>query len=212
MRSVFAKLAFVHDEDGVRLLNGGEAMGDKDRGGASDHAGQRKPNAKFSVGIDRRGSLIENEDAGVVRKGAGEADELFLTSGERSPALANRLGELEWKRADKVAHVDLIGSTLQALIRNPLRAEANVVRDGAGEEERILQYDTEAVAKDLQVVLAHVHAVNQDAAALNVIEAHHQAGNGCLARAGVADNGGGLVRLDSKADAAEDPFDVGEGA
>ena len=45
---------------------------------------------------------------------------------------------------------------------------------------------------------------------MDVVEAHHQAGDGGLAGAGVADDGCGLVGIDDEADAAEDPFDVGE--
>ena len=54
----------------------------------------------------------------------------------------------------------------------------------------------------VQVLLADVDAVDEDAAALDVVEAHHQAGDGGLAGAGVADDGGGLVGLDGEADAA----------
>ena len=68
------------------------------------------------------------------------------------------------------------------------------------------------LAEFLQVLLAHVHAVHEDAAALNVVEAHHQAGDGGLACAGVADDGHGLVGFDDEADAAEDPFNVSVGA
>ena len=63
----------------------------------------------------------------------------------------------------------------------------------------------------VEILLAHVDAVDEHLAALDVVEAHHQASDGGLAGAGVADDGGGLVGLDGEGDAAEDPFDVGEG-
>ena len=131
-----------------------------------------------------------------------------------SVAPRSRTGSANLQRqgADEVADVDLVGGALEAFVGDPRGAEADVVGDGAGEEEWILQDDAEALAKFVQILLAHVDAVDQNAAALDVVEAHHQAGDGGLARAGVADDGGGLVRLDDEADAAEDPFDVGEGA
>ena len=60
-----------------------------------------------------------------------------------------------------------------------------------------------------EILLAHIDAIDENAASLNVVEAHHQADDGGLARAGMADDGGGLVGLDGEADAAEDPLDVG---
>ena len=75
-----------------------------------------------------------------------------------------------------------------------------------------MQDYAEALAKELEVLLAHVDTVDKNAAALDVVEAHHQAGDGGLAGAGVADDGGGLIGFDGEADAHEDPFDVGVAA
>jgi hypothetical protein len=41
-------------------------------------------------------------------------------------------------------------------------AEADVVGDGAGEEEGVLQDDAEALAEVLEVLLADVDAVDED--------------------------------------------------
>ncbi len=171
----------------------------------------RRTRSSVSVSTER-GGLVEDEDAGVVGKGAGEADELLLAGGEGRAAFAHGFGEFERQGADEVADVDLVAGALEALVGDPFRAEADVVGDGAGEEEGVLQDDAEAAAKPGEVLFADVDAVDQDAAALDVVEAHHQAGDGGLAGAGVADDGGGLVGFDDEADAAEYPFDVGEGA
>src|ERR1700692_4966369 len=56
--------------------------------------------------------------------------------------------------ADEVADVDLVGGLLHGFVGNPVRPEADVVRDGAGEEEGILQDDAEALAQGLAVLLA----------------------------------------------------------
>ena len=93
MGALFAKLAFMHDEDGVGALNGGEAVRDEDGGAARDHAREREADAEFGVGIDGAGGLVEDEDAGAMGEGAGEADELLLTGGERGAAFADWLVE-----------------------------------------------------------------------------------------------------------------------
>ena len=46
-----------------------------------------------------------------------------------------------------------------------------------------------------EILLAHVDAIDEDLTALDVVEAHHQRGEGGFAGAGVADDGGGLVRV-----------------
>ncbi len=90
-----------------------------------------------------------------------------------------------------------------------LGAEADVVGDGAGEEEGILKDDAEALAERGEVLLADVDAIDEHLAVLDVVEAHHEGGDGGLAGAGVADDGGGLAGFDGEGDAAEDPLDGG---
>src|SRR5258708_22262682 len=155
MGAALAKVSFVHDEDGVRALDRREAVRDEDGGSAGDHAREREAHAKFGVGIDRGGGLVENEDSGIVGEGAGEADELLLAGGECCAALAYRFGELLRQGADEVADVDFVAGTLETLVGNPCRPEADVVGDGASEEERVLQDDAEALAEFLQILLAH---------------------------------------------------------
>ncbi len=75
-----------------------------------------------------------------------------------------------------------------------------------------MQDDSETLAEFLQILFADVDTVDKDGAALDVVEAHHQAGDGGFACAGVADDGCSLVGFDDEADAAKNPLDVGEGA
>jgi hypothetical protein len=52
VRAVLTELAFVHDEDGVGALHGGEAVCDDDRGAAGYHAVERGADADLGVGVD----------------------------------------------------------------------------------------------------------------------------------------------------------------
>ena len=60
-----------------------------DGGAAFDHAAERFADAELGFGIDAGGGFVEDEDARVVRQGAGEADELLLAGGEAAAALAH---------------------------------------------------------------------------------------------------------------------------
>ncbi len=92
-----------------------------------------------------------------------------------------------------------------------LVAEADVFGQRAGEEERILQDDGEVLAERVQIVLAQVDAVDQNLAGGDVVEAHHQAGEGGFAGAGVAYDGDRLAGLDGEGDVFQNPFDAGDG-
>ena len=93
MRAVLAELAFVHDEDGVRALHGGEAVRDDDRGAAGNHAVERGADADLGLGVDGGSGFVEDEDARSMGEGAGEVDELLLAGGEAGAALAQRFVE-----------------------------------------------------------------------------------------------------------------------
>ena len=210
MGAALAELALVHDEDGVGGLNGAEAVGDEDAGAAGDHAGEGEADAVFGVGVDGAGGLVEDEDGGRVGEGAGEADELLLAGGEGGAAFADGLVEAGREGADEVGDVDFFGGVLDVFVGDPAGAEADVVGDGAGEEERVLEDDAEAAAEGGEVLFADVDAVDENLAVLDVVEAHHEGDDGGLAGSGVADDGGGFAGGDGEGDAAEDPFDVGE--
>ena len=63
----------------------------------------------------------------------------------------------------------------------------------------------------VQILLAQIDAVDQNLPGGDVVEAHHQAGEGGFAGAGVADDGDRLPRLDGEGDIFENPFDAGNG-
>ena len=75
---------------------------------------------------------------GVVGEGAGEGDELLLAGGKgRRRARGTGLEEREGEGADELAYVDLVGCFFKALVCDAGGAEADVVGDGAGEEEGV---------------------------------------------------------------------------
>ena len=106
-----------------------------------------------------------------------------ITRVEASAIVADELGRLRDLR--RVAHL-VVGGVLFAV--------ADVLRDGAGEEDRLLRHEADLRAQLLLRHLAHVHAVHQDAAAVDVVEARNQVDQGGLARAGAADDRGHLAR------------------
>ena len=144
-------------------------------------------------------------------QGPGEVDQLFLPGGKAIAALAQRFIEPLGQSTDKVAHVHLIGRSLHPLVRNPVRAQANVFGDGSGEKERILQHYPEIAPQLRDIMFADIHSIDQDISALNLVEAHHQPDDGGLAGAGVTYNRRCLVRLDGERYILENPLHFGCG-
>ena len=75
-------------------------------------------------------------------------------------------------------------------------------------QERILQHDAELAAQVVQIYFANVDAVEQNLAALNVVEAQQQLNDRGLAGAGVADDGERLAGFDAEGNVAQDPIFV----
>ena len=107
-----------------------------------------------------------------MRQRAGERDQLLLSGGERRAALADFFFEALRQGADEVGQVHIFGGFLDVLVRDPLRAQANVALDRSGKQKRILQHHAEAAAKFGQVHFLYVDAVDSDRAFLHVVEAH----------------------------------------
>ena len=89
-------------------------------------------------------------------------------------------------------------------------AEANVFGDCSGEEERVLKNNGEVAAERGEILLAQVDAVEENGACGHIVEAHHQAGQGGFAGAGMAHDGDGLAGLDGEGDIFQNPLDVGD--
>ena len=73
--------ALVHHEDAVRLLHGGEAMGDDQRRPAFMTL-QRTLNQGLVLGIERARRLVEQQDRRVLEDGAGDGEPLALAARE----------------------------------------------------------------------------------------------------------------------------------
>ena len=66
--------------------------------------------------------------------------------------------------------------------RHVVALEREVAGDRAGEQEHVLQHDADVAAQRREIPVAHVDAVDQDAAALHVVDAVEQLDHRRLAR------------------------------
>src|ERR1700730_13117674 len=100
------------------------------------------------------------------------------------------------------------GSPADALVGDVFAPQADVALNRAGEEKDVLQDYGEVLSQRLQVPIAHVNAVQQDATFLYIVETHQQVRDGGLAGPGVTDQRYGLPGRDSERNIFQNPVVV----
>ena len=79
----------VHQDDPVGGGDGGRPVGNYYRRLARPGFGQCPHHLQLAGGVDGRGGVVEDEDAGVGQQGPGQGDALALPAREREAALAD---------------------------------------------------------------------------------------------------------------------------
>src|SRR5260221_1248107 len=123
------------------MLNGAEAMRDDKRGAAAEEAVEGIADLQLGFGVHAGGGFIKDEEARIVREGAGEIDELALADGERGAALVDAGADAFGERFDEIGETDFADGIFHSGAVDVRTAEADVGFDGAGEEEGILEDD-----------------------------------------------------------------------
>src|SRR5690625_4488310 len=128
----------LHDEDPVGDLDGGQAVGDDDRGPALEHRGQGILHQPLRGDVEVRGRLVEDDDVRVGEEDAREGHELALPRTQPPAPLLHIRGVAVRQSADVGVEAHRAGCGEDVLVSGVRVADADVVGDGAGEEERLL--------------------------------------------------------------------------
>src|SRR5690606_19614907 len=78
VRAVLHDPPLVEDQDTVRVADGGEAVGDDERGAAFEEPGQRLLHERLALGVERRGGLVEEQQRRILQERPGDGDALAL--------------------------------------------------------------------------------------------------------------------------------------
>ena len=102
------------------------------------------------------------------------------------------------KTDDEIVSVGVLRRRDDVFHRRIQTAVANVLGDGAGKQQRLLQYEAELVAQRLERDLPQVHTVEQHTSGDRIVKPWNQADERRLPGAGLADDGNHLtgVRLE----------------
>ena len=185
----FYDVAVLHVEDQVGIGDGGQAVRDDKRRPPAQQVLHRLADLDLGAGVDRGGRLVQDQHGGVAAEDARDREQLPLPDRDlfgvavEWGVVSPRQGADEKIRARRLCGGD------DLLARRVGSAVGNVVGDRPLKEARILEHHAEGAAQVGTGHLADVPAVQQDLAAVRVVEAHQQVDKRGLARAGAAHHG-----------------------
>ena len=126
--------AALHQDDAVRVLYAGHALGDDDLGGLWDKLAEALADQGVGLGVNRAGGVVQDEDLGLFEQGPGNAKALLLAAGYIGSALLDPGVVLIRKLLDKFVGLGQLTGLYELLVRGVRIAPAQVVLDGSGEK------------------------------------------------------------------------------
>ena len=161
----------------------------------------RRPNASRIISsefaVERRGGLVEQQQRRVLEERARDGDALALAAGEFHAALADDGAHAGRQLFDEVAARR--DRSFEHLVVGRVRpAVADVLHDRAMEHRNVLRHDADGLAQAVLRDARDVLPVDQNAAALHVVEALQQREQRRLAAAGMADQADALARPEAE--------------
>src|SRR5699024_4862369 len=121
------------------------------------------------------GGVVQDQNFRLVQKSAGDAQALLLAAGYIGSALLDPGVISIRKTVDELIRTGLAAGFLTSLQGGILLSPAQVIQDGAGEEDIFLQNYAHLIPKGLQIIGADVLSAHADAACAHVVQAADQA-------------------------------------
>ena len=139
----------------------------------------------LGLGIQRRGSLIQNQQRGVLEQCAGNCQTLALAAGKQHAVLANLSVQALWQLLDKVHRVSITGGFFDVGTRGTRQITVgNVVGHGIAEQGHMLSHLGDMTAQVKQTVILNFNAIEQNFARSVMIETRNQVSQCRLATTG----------------------------
>ena len=204
MRPLLPNLAVYQDDDPVGIPDRGEAVGDDQRGPPLHERLQGVLDLDLRLRIEGGGRLVQDQDRGILEKGASDGDPLALAAGELRSLLADE-GVVALRQAhDEVMGVGGLRRGDDLLFGPSDVAVGDVVADRIVEEDRLLGHDGDLPPERLDGDRADVLPVDEDRPLRDVVETGDQVDERRFSPAAHPHEGDHLAGPDLKADVPED--------
>src|SRR5690625_311612 len=193
----------VDDDDPVRIADGGEAVGDHERGTPPGQFGQRQLDLPFGLRIEGRCRLVKDENGRVLQEDTGNRQALLLAAREPHTSFTDDGIESQRQALQQVVKLRLAGRIQDLGLRCIQSPVGDVLPDGPGEEEDVLLDDADLTPQRGKSHVANVGAVDGDPALIYLVETGQQRTDRGLPRPGGPYESHGLVRTDGQVDVLE---------
>src|SRR5262249_7982109 len=170
-RSVF------DDEDAVSIDDGVQAMCDHDRRSPLAEVLDRALNLTLGLRIERSRRLVEQDDRRVLEQGARDGDALALAAGDLQAVLTDLRFIPARERRDEVVRVSGLGGGDDLGLARTQTSERDILAHRAAKQENILPDIGDLAAQRAARYRRNVLSVDDDGAAVDVIEAQDQIEN-----------------------------------
>ena len=195
--------ALIQDHDPVGQVQRRPAVRDDQRGAAPHDLPQRGVDLGLQARVDGRGRVVEQQQPGIGDQRPGQRHPLPLAAGESKALLADHGVVALGQPGDELVRLGRLGRGDDLLVGRVRPAVGDVGPDRVGEQEAVLHDQADRGAQRVAGHVGDVVPADADRAGLRVVEAGQQQGQGGLARAGRADHGDRLARLDAERKAAQ---------
>eukprot|EP01139_Manchomonas_bermudensis_P019579 Amastigsp_a676973_61.p2 type:complete len:755 gc:universal Amastigsp_a676973_61:2472-208(-) len=211
VRALLDNTPLVDDDDKVCVPDRREPMRDDERRAPAglDHSIDCLLDQMLALRVERRGCLVEEQQPRVEHECPRNRDALPLPAAETHTALADKGVVAVRKRENGLVDVRLLGRAHNVLVAQLcVCTVGNVVADRARKQRRVLRNNADRAPQPAEVQLAHIDAVDENRARVDVVEPQNRAHDSALAAAAWAHNSNHLPGAERQRKVVED-LDIG---
>ena len=203
MRAALDDAAVFEDHDGVGVADGGQAVRDHKRGAATHDAVHTALDELFGARVDGARGLVQDEHRRVGNGHARDGEQLALALRQVGAVSRDRRVVAPRQAADKRIRAGGLSSGAHLLVGRVELAKADVLRNGAAKQVRVLQHNAKRPAQAGLGDMLDVDAVVRDLAVINLVETVDEVGDGRLTGACGAHKRNLLPRLGKQVEIRE---------
>ncbi len=195
--------ALVEDGDPVGELEGGAPVRDEQGGPAGHDLLEPPVDLGFDPRVDRRGRVVEDQDARIGQQRPGQRHPLALAAGQGEPLLPDHRVVALRQPGDELVRLGGLGRGQDLLPAGVGPPVGDVGPDRVGEQERVLADQPDRGPQRVQGEITDVVPADPQRPAGHVVEAGEQLRDGRFPRAGGADQRDGLAHRDLQRQSAQ---------
>ncbi len=140
--------AVVQHQDQVRIADGADPLGDDEHGALArpNEPVERVADGRLGFGVDRRGAVVQDQQARIDQQGARDRQSLALATRQADAALADERLVPQGQFSDERVRLGGARRGLDLGRRRVGLAVGDVVAHAPAEQERLLQHDADLAA------------------------------------------------------------------